>query len=1458
MANTIKIKAGSGTPTTSNIADRELAFDRSANKLYINDAGTIVELTPDSSSADITSVVAGSGLTGGATSGAATLNIGAGTGIDVAADAISVDVSDFMSNGADNRVLTATGTDAFRGEGNLTFDGSTLAVTGALTTTSTINIAGVATFQSHLEMGDSDILKLGSDTDLKIQHTGNHGYITNDTGHLYIRSGADDKQINIQADDGSGGMTDYMRFSGNESLIRVYKNTRFGDTVNAQFGDNADLQIKHDGSNSIIKADGTGDLTIRQDTADKDILLRCDDGSGGIATYITLDGSAGTVNIDKEINLAAHLDMGDDDRIRLGASGDLQIVHTSNINFIHSTISDRDIYFRVNDGGTNKDAIIIDASENALITTHGNLTVGGQVNIQDTNAIVKRNSGQMELLTYGGYNIDLNPAGDVRIDGASLVFKNNAEYIYNTDASGTSTRMFGMNSGNTTYIGPIDSYAGGSIIYGVSSNVSSHNWYTDGSARMTLDGNVLDLPNTGDWSFIKNNTNSGGLRFGTKDGSGNYANQIEISNTGNYVKLNENTSVTGYSSATEHFQLNFAGTSNSLLKIVNSGWSNETTHDILFNYWQSNLGDYTYLKSAGNSTSGHGIALVGDSVFAVGDTTVATGAVTNSATAPFTDTWFTVNGSGNGVFKGSVTSVGASVSGNITVTGTVDGRDVASDGSKLDGIESGATADQTITLTGDVTGSGSGSFATTVVDNSHNHHSITSNTGDPGDSRLQYWQTNSNTTLNPNSNWFTAIRMGHGDPVTYYSNTIAVQMTGTGTGDLYTRNTANGNAGSWFKHWNDGNDGSGSGLDADTVDGQHASAFLTSSSSINATTLDNFDSTRFFRRDGAATATVGAGWMTVATNTSGRRAGEILVTDADSGDHGFIRIHWLRSYADSNFTVINCGGHQNRITGVRVLSQDSDNTYGEKVLQVYVTANSSYDVKIFKMGDDAHYTAHTVHTPTIENTISGYSVHGNSLENLDTYGFAHEEGIYAGGALKAGGVATFSNRVDFTGTDGFTIGNYGGYDRIVNNSNQFRFLTDGDAYANMQFATVTAGTWNGSVIASAYLDADTAHLSGTQTFSGAKTFGTQTWNGHITWNNGINIYAAGESSIDVSGSGVFQVWDSGTGSPFIKCDVGQTVEIGQAGARGLKVYGDIKLATATNKLYLDGGSNTFIHENAADTIGFATNGVTRFTMNGGGDLYVSNKVQAGGNGIEIWDSTHGFKQVLGKDSTYTFLKNNDGNVMIHLGDSGDGNTYFQAGEHRFRNLAGSAYYARIGSGYIRNESNGSAAAPAFSWTNDPDLGFYRNGANNMRFSAGNAIRGTWNGDGLVLNGGSLGVNVAIPTTDGVIRAGNDVIAFYSSDERLKENVKPIENALDKVSNIRGVEFDWIVDKKIHANKGHDVGVIAQEIEKVLPEVVETRDNGYKAVKYEKIVSLLIEAVKEQQVQINELKTKLGE
>jgi hypothetical protein len=130
----------------------------------------------------------------------------------------------------------------------------------------------------------------------------------------------------------------------------------------------------------------------------------------------------------------------------------------------------------------------------------------------------------------------------------------------------------------------------------------------------------------------------------------------------------------------------------------------------------------------------------------------------------------------------------------------------------------------------------------------------------------------------------------------------------------------------------------------------------------------------------------------------------------------------------------------------------------------------------------------------------------------------------------------------------------------------------------------------------------------------------------------------------------------------------------------------------------------------------------------------------------------------------------------------------------------------------------------------------------------------------------LGVGVAYnPPTGGYgeIRAGSNITAFYGSDRRLKENIKNIENPIEKLSKINGVEFDW-TDEYI-ANRGgedgnfvrkHDIGVIAQEVEEVLPSIVGERLDGYKGVQYEKIVPLLIEAIKELKQEIEDLKASI--
>jgi hypothetical protein len=157
-------------------------------------------------------------------------------------------------------------------------------------------------------------------------------------------------------------------------------------------------------------------------------------------------------------------------------------------------------------------------------------------------------------------------------------------------------------------------------------------------------------------------------------------------------------------------------------------------------------------------------------------------------------------------------------------------------------------------------------------------------------------------------------------------------------------------------------------------------------------------------------------------------------------------------------------------------------------------------------------------------------------------------------------------------------------------------------------------------------------------------------------------------------------------------------------------------------------------------------------------------------------------------------------------------------------------------------SRGFAGSIGYAGSAGPIAGSNTQIIYNSGGAAAGSLNLTWDGTNLYVNGG--------------VNATGDITAFYSSDERLKINVTPIENALAKTLSLNGVTFNW---NELAIGKSLEIrepGVIAQQVQAILPEAVALRDNGYLGVRYEKLVPLLIEAIKELSTELADVKKML--
>jgi hypothetical protein len=275
---------------------------------------------------------------------------------------------------------------------------------------------GTMTGTNGVLMPDNFRLKIGTSEDLLIFHDGTDSQIFNQAGDLKIRNDQNDGDIVFMSDNGSGGVENYIQIDGSEGRTLFNKNTRLNDNVKAQFGGSGDFNIFHNGLNSYIEND-TGDLYIRSNFQDRDIILQSDNGGGGIATYIQIDGSKGSVELNHygakkfETTAGGTINTGtidstgtitvtgangnvgintDTGKLLLGASYDLQIYHDGSNSYIKdagtgSIIVNGD-FFRILNSAGNSQMFRCDANDSVqlyynnsvkLVTTNTGVTVTG-------------------------------------------------------------------------------------------------------------------------------------------------------------------------------------------------------------------------------------------------------------------------------------------------------------------------------------------------------------------------------------------------------------------------------------------------------------------------------------------------------------------------------------------------------------------------------------------------------------------------------------------------------------------------------------------------------------------------------------------------------------------------------------------------------------------------------------------------------------------------------------------------------------------------------------------------------------------------------------------------------------------------------------------------------------------------------------------------------------------------
>ena len=308
--------------------------------------------------------------------------------------------------------------------------------TGVLTVS---NTGGAVTVDAggdvNLDAGGNDIVLKGSGSEF--------GRLTNSSQNFIIKNTNADKDIILQADDGSGGVTTYFQLDGSDVRTNVSKPFRFSDAIAVQFGTSFDMQIFHSGGEGTIQ-NLTGNLRLIQGQDNGDIQFFSDDGSGGTTEYFRLDGG------DVRTRFSRNLRFSDNVRAEFGNSGDFDIYYdgsdaylvnggssAGDIQIVNNT-DDGDIKFFSDDGtGSTTEYFRLDGSAEDVVFSK-------DIHLQDNTNLRVGTGMDLNIFHNGTDSKIQNDNGDLyiinRSDDKDIIFQSD-------DGSGGVTEYFRLDGG---------------------------------------------------------------------------------------------------------------------------------------------------------------------------------------------------------------------------------------------------------------------------------------------------------------------------------------------------------------------------------------------------------------------------------------------------------------------------------------------------------------------------------------------------------------------------------------------------------------------------------------------------------------------------------------------------------------------------------------------------------------------------------------------------------------------------------------------------------------------------------------------------------------------------------------------------------------------------------------------------------------------------------------------------